>query len=34
MDKGYEVFFAKVMSKDDFNKMNREICVTLMKQEK
>ena len=34
MDKGYEVFFAKVMSKNDFNKMNREICVTLMKQEK
>jgi uncharacterized protein len=32
VDKGYEAFFSKVMSKEEFNKLNRKICITLQEE--
>ena len=32
VDKGYEVFFSKVMSKEQFNKLNSKICITLQEE--
>jgi len=29
VEKSYKVFFADKMSKEVYNKMNREICITL-----
>lgn len=29
VDKTYDVFFARVMSKQEFEQMNRKVCVTL-----
>jgi len=32
VDEGYKVFFAKVMSKEEWNKMNRDICISLQQE--
>ena len=32
VDKGYEAFFSKVISKEEFNKLNRKICITLQQE--
>jgi len=32
VDKGYEAFFSKVISKEEFNKLNRQICITLQQE--
>ena len=29
VEKTYEVYFARVMSKQEFEQMNRKICITL-----
>jgi Fe-S-cluster containining protein len=32
VEKTYEVYFARVMSKQEFEQMNRKICITLQEK--
>jgi Fe-S-cluster containining protein len=32
VEKTYEVYFSRVMSKQEFEQMNRKICITLQEK--